>query len=208
MGKLFSDKKEMKTILKVFGIVSVCFFLFACSSKEPDVFDEEEPVPVQEEETVVPDEENDGGEEPQDIGEYLYHYEFRDSGGNAVRLSDYEGSYVMVNFTASWCTYCVMEMPEYQQFAKENDVRCLFIMTPLNEENGEEDIAEFIRAYEPELPVFIDDEGVMFYYCGIDSFPTTFVIDPDGRFMCYVNGAMDKDGFKGLLDYAVSLKDS
>lgn len=113
----------------------------------------------------------------------------------------------MINFTASWCTYCKMEIPDFEEFAEENDVKCFFIMSPVNEERGREDIDQFLKEYDPSLPVIIDEEGIMFYYCGINSYPTTYVIDPDGHFICYANGAMSKEGFEGLLDYSKQLSE-
>ena len=189
------NRKIMNTVMKIAGIVLICFGLYMISDgiKKIDQAKTLSENPMTEE------------EDKQDIGSYLYHYEFKDQDGNVLRLSDYEGNYIMINFTASWCTYCKMEIPDFQEFANENDVKCFFIMSPLNEEKGREDIDKFLEEYDPSLPVIIDEEGIMFYYCGINSYPTTYVIDPQGHFVCYANGAMSKEGFEGLLDYSKQL---
>ena len=189
------NRKIMNTVMKIAGIVLICFGLYMISDgiKKIDQAKTLSENPMTEE------------EDKQDIGSYLYHYEFKDKDGNVLRLSDYEGNYIMINFTASWCTYCKMEIPDFQEFANENDVKCFFIMSPLNEEKGREDIDKFLEEYDPSLPVIIDEEGIMFYYCGINSYPTTYVIDPQGHFVCYANGAMSKEGFEGLLDYSKQL---
>ena len=44
----------------------------------------------------------------------------------------------------------------------------------------------------------------MFYYCSVRSFPTTFVIDPDGDFLTYINGAMTANSFSKLYEYVKS----
>ncbi|MBR4470245.1 MAG: redoxin domain-containing protein [Erysipelotrichaceae bacterium] len=189
------NRKIMNTVMKIAGIVLICFGLYMISDgiRKIDQAKTLSENPINEE------------EDKQDIGSYLYHYEFKDKDGNVLRLSDYEGNYIMINFTASWCTYCKMEIPDFQEFANENDVKCFFIMSPLNEEKGREDIDKFLEEYDPSLPVIIDEEGIMFYYCGINSYPTTYVIDPQGHFVCYANGAMSKEGFEGLLDYSKQL---
>ena len=75
-------------------------------------------------------------------------------------------------------------------------------MSPLNETGGQADIDAYLKEKNLSLPVIIDDQGLLFYYCGVSSYPTTFVLGPDGKFICYANGAMNVEGFNGLLDYA------
>ncbi|MBQ1322264.1 MAG: hypothetical protein IIY30_00595 [Erysipelotrichaceae bacterium] len=45
----------------------------------------------------------------------------------------------------------------------------------------------------------------MFYYCGVNSYPTSFIISPDGEFLAYANGALSLDGFNQFFDYSMSL---
>ncbi len=149
---------------------------------------------------VVSEENNN--EEENDIGAYLYNYELTDINGNKVMLSDHKGSYIFLNFTTTWCPYCDMELPDLTKFNEREDVECLIIMTPLNENNGISDIEKHVKDKKITLPVLIDDSGIFFYYCGVNSYPTTFVISPDGEFVVYVNGAMNLEGFSNMLEYA------
>ncbi len=194
----FINRKKdiIRYVMKIAGIVLLCFGLYMIYEGGKKI----DQVKKLSEEVV-----SEG--EQQDIGEYLYNYEFIDSKGNPVRLRDYQGKYVFVNFTATWCTYCKMEMPDYEAFAGNSDAVCLYFLSPLNENNGRSDIDVFLEENEISLPVIIDEEGVMFYYCGINSYPTTYVISPEGYFICYANGAMSEEGFKGLLDYAVQINE-
>ena len=143
----------------------------------------------------------------EDIGAYLIDHEFEDVQGNRVRLSDYKGKYLMLNFTTTWCTYCKMEIPEYQEFAKNEEVECFYVMAPVNESNGRADIDAFVEENELKLPVIIDADNVLFYYCGVNSYPTTYIIDPEGHFICYANGAMSLDGFNDFFEYAKGLSE-
>ena len=186
-------KKIMAYVMKIAGIILIGFGLYMIYDGASKI----DQAKKMSENLVVDD------EQPQDIGAFLYNYEFRDYEGSSFRLSDHQGKYVMINFTATWCTYCKMEIPDLQSFAADrDDVKCFFFMSPLNENNGMSDIDAFMKEYDITLPVIIDEDGVMFYYCAIDSYPTTYVIDPEGHFVCYANGAMSKEGFEGLLDYA------
>ena len=145
------------------------------------------------------------GNDREDIGSYLITHEFKDAEGNKIVLSDHKGEYIVLNFSATWCVYCDMELPDLQEFSKQGDAKCYVVMSPVNERGGEEDILKFAQERDLEIPLLIDEEGILFYYLGIASYPTTYVIDPDGHFSCYANGAMSLDGFNGLLDYAKGL---
>ena len=144
--------------------------------------------------------------EEDDIGAYLIDYEFEDVSGNKVKLSDHKGKYVMLNFTTTWCTYCKVEIPEYQEFSKNEEVDCFYVMAPANETGGLKDIEDFVKENDLQLPVIIDTENVLFYYCGVNSYPTTYIIDPDGHFILYTSGAMSVDGFESFFQYAKDLK--
>ena len=100
-----------------------------------------------------------------------------------------------------------MEIPEYQEFAKNEEVECFYVMAPVNESNGRADIDAFVKENDLQLPVIIDADNVLFYYCGVNSYPTTYIIDPEGHFICYANGAMSLDGFNDFFEYAKGLSE-
>ena len=56
-----------------------------------------------------------------------------------------------------------------------------------------------------EIEVIVDEEAALFYYCGVNSYPTSFIISPDGEFLAYANGALSLDGFNQFFDYSMSL---
>ncbi|MBO7676406.1 MAG: redoxin domain-containing protein [Erysipelotrichaceae bacterium] len=145
---------------------------------------------------------DDTDDQVNDIGTYLYNLEIQDVKGNSVKLADHAGKYIFLNFSTTWCPYCDRELPELVEFDKEEDVVCLMIMSPLNEAAGLSDIEKFVEDRQITLPVLIDETGVFHYNCGVDSYPTTFVISPDGRFVAFTLGAQNLEGFKGLLEFA------
>lgn len=136
-----------------------------------------------------------------DLGSYLINYELKDIDGNSVRLKDYKGKYVFLNFTTTWCPYCKSEIPEFEKFAKNEEVTCLFVMSPLNETNGIEDIKKHIEDNDVKLNTIIDEDRILFYYLQISGYPITFVISPEGQFITYVSGALNYDGFNQMLEY-------
>lgn len=191
-----SKQNIYKYVLKISGIILIifgCYMIFNASKSIATAKSLEEIS-------------QSGNKEDESIENYLYNLELKDTEDNIVHLSDYEGKYIVLNFTATWCTYCEMEMPELEEFAKENsdDTVCFYIFSPSRESGGEEEIKAFVKEKNNEIKTLIDSEDIMFYYCGINSYPTTFVLSPEGKFLTYVNGALNKDNFNQLLEYAKS----
>ena len=147
------------------------------------------------------EEESLGPKEGEDLETYLYNHEFKNSDGKSLKLADYEGKYIILNFTTTWCTYCKAEIPIYEEFSKNEEVKCFYVMSDLVEKN-KGDIEKFLDENNINIEVIKDDEGILFYYCQIQGYPTTYVISPDGKFVVYYAGAMDLNSFNGLLDYA------
>lgn len=134
----------------------------------------------------------------------MYDFSLKDQNGNLHELSDYEGDYIVMNFIASWCTYCVNEIPSYHEFANQGleNVKMVYVMSDMvNESNGGKTIDEFIKDKNITLPVLYDD-GTMFRFLGINSFPMMVFIGPDGSLIGYQSGMMDLNGMKQVFDIA------
>jgi thiol-disulfide isomerase/thioredoxin len=113
------------------------------------------------------------------------------SAGKQVRMSDYRGKAVMINFWASWCTPCVREMPLVHQIAQDyqNDVETLFVN--VGESKGT--IREFMDKQAFDFPVIIDVTGNISGMYRITGLPATMVIDKDGEFRHILLGELTED---------------
>ena len=126
----------------------------------------------------------------------------KDQYGFAHKLSDYEGDYIMLNFVASWCTYCKQEVTDFERFAKDEDIVAMYVMSEtINSLNGGGSIDDFIAETKATLPILNDEDDKIYNYVGVTSFPTMLYIGPDGSIIGYQNGAMDYDMF----DYVFKL---
>lgn len=129
-----------------------------------------------------------------------------DQYGNEHTLSDYKGKTVFLNFWAIWCPPCRREMPHIEEIYKEygtnqEDVIILGVAAPkLGEEVSKEEIITFLEENAYTFPVVFDEEWTTFFQYGIRSFPSTFIIDPEGYVTQYVPGAMDKETMKYLIE--------
>jgi peroxiredoxin len=121
---------------------------------------------------------NGGGVE---VGEAAPNFVLNDLDGQAVSLADFRGRPVIVNFWASWCAPCEIEMPELQAAYEEYQEEGLVILA-LNQEESAETAGEFFYE-EKELtftPLLDEDSIVSRLYSSLNVLPTTYFIDPDG----------------------------
>lgn len=114
--------------------------------------------------------------------------------GNEVKLSDFKGKPVVVNFWASWCYYCKLHMPDFNEAYKQYpDVQ--FLMVNATGSNGEtvETAKAYIEQEEYEFDVVFDAERNACTTYGISSYPQTFFIDKDGNISSHRVGMLSKE---------------
>ncbi len=125
-----------------------------------------------------------------------------DQYGELHEASDYLGEDVIIQFFASWCTYCKQNMPEVQRYAEENNMKILLVCAPgANGELSEEEMIAFLNDTGITLPTLMDVDTEMFYYYGISSFPTTYFIDGDGYILGYQSGALNYDTLEKIMQH-------
>lgn len=78
-------------------------------------------------------------------------------------MSDYQGQYIFLNFSTTWCTYCHAEIPELEEFARTNEIQCFYVMSPVIEYN-EGNIEKYLEDNDLEIEVIVDEEAALFYY--------------------------------------------
>ena len=152
-------------------------------------------------------ENNTDSENSNDDITYMYEFELEDQFGNVHKLSDSKGKYIVLNFVSSWCTYCKKEVPDFKQYYanRDDDVECYYVMNEaINKSNNGSTIAEFVEEYDIDVPVLIDD-GTMFNYIGINSFPMNAYIGPDGSVIGVQGGMMNTDQLKEIENIARKL---
>jgi cytochrome c biogenesis protein CcmG/thiol:disulfide interchange protein DsbE len=112
-----------------------------------------------------------------------------DLAGRRVDLAGLRGKVVAVNFWASWCGPCRMEMPELAEFWRANQSRC-FELLGVAEESGREDVVA--AAKEIPYPVLVDGDAHLLDTWNVPSYPHTFVVDADGRVRHVFEGSVDR----------------
>ena len=126
---------------------------------------------------------------------------FVDQNGNKIKFDDYKGKYVFINYTTTWCTYCKAEIPDYLDFSKNgDDYVCLYVMSPLTSGEGVDSIKKYISDNNIDIPVIIDEEEIIYSKFVPDGYPIIYVLNKNGEYIGYFQGATNIDGFNQLIE--------
>ena len=123
--------------------------------------------------------------------------------GNQLLLSDFVGKPIVLNFWATWCPSCVIEMPYFQQLYEEmgSEVHILKINLLDGQRETRERVDQFIEDNGLSFPIFFDSGDGAFEY-GVSFIPVTFFIDADGYATATSQGAVDEDILRRGLETA------
>lgn len=116
-----------------------------------------------------------------------------------VRLSDYLGKGVMLNFWASYCKPCEAEMPYMEQLYPEYKEKGVEILA-VNLEEAQLVVNRFVDRYELSFPIPHDNRGEVRDLYQVGRIPSTYFIDPDGVIVEKVEGALTLERLEGYLN--------
>jgi peroxiredoxin len=130
-------------------------------------------------------------------------FELKSLSNKSIRLSDYRGQIVVLNFWATWCSPCRRETPMLVELDKEYRKKGVAILGIDLDDFDAETISKFVAEHKISYPIVVGDDETSHEYVGLGGLPITFVIAPDGRvikkFSGIANAAELEDSLKPLL---------
>ena len=127
---------------------------------------------------------------PEQNPDQALDFTVQDWEGNMVKLSDFFGKPIVLNFWASWCPPCKAELPDFDDACKKYDGEVVFLMVNMTDNQMEtvEVAKDFIKTYGYDFPVYFDVsyEAAMVY--GVRSIPQTYFINAEGEAVATATG--------------------
>jgi peroxiredoxin len=108
-------------------------------------------------------------------------FALKDATGATVKLSDYKGKVVLLNFWATWCGPCKIEIPWFMEFQKTYKDRDFAVLGVSMDEDGWDSVKPYVEEHKMNYRVLLGNDQVSQLFGSIDSLPTTIVIDRAGR---------------------------
>jgi len=132
-----------------------------------------------------------GEEQPEQSRSAAPDFTVTDADGAEVRLSDFRGKPVVVNFWASWCPPCKEELPDFEAaYAEHTDVQFLMVNLTDGAQETVETATQYIEGEGYSFPLFFDTTGDAAMKYRVYSIPTTYFIDSDGNLAANATGML------------------
>ena len=119
-----------------------------------------------------------------------------DAGGSKVRLADYQGKVVLLNFWATWCGPCNVEIPWFSEFENACKDRGFAVVGVSMDEGGWKTVKPYIEQMKMSYRIVIGNDALAKAYGGVDSLPTTFLIDRDGKIAATHTGLIGRSTYE------------
>jgi cytochrome c biogenesis protein CcmG/thiol:disulfide interchange protein DsbE len=119
----------------------------------------------------------------------------RDLGGHRIDLKSYRGKVVLLNFWATWCAPCQVELPRFEAWQRKYGGEGLQVVT-VSMDDGYAQVRSTVRRLHLDFPVVMADAKLGEAYGGVLGLPVTFLIGRDGVVVAKIKGETDLDALE------------
>ncbi|HSI67126.1 MAG TPA: redoxin domain-containing protein [Planococcus sp. (in: firmicutes)] len=136
-------------------------------------------------------------------GERAPDFQLTNIDGERVRLSDFHGQKVILNFWTSWCPPCRAEMPHMQNYHEEKaeDANAVILAVNLTDlDHGMAKIEEFIKDYDLTFSIPMDTDGEVGSIYQAAAIPTSYMIDTEGKVQHKIVGPMNEEMMESYVE--------
>lgn len=124
-------------------------------------------------------------------------FALKDANGQTVHLTDYKGKVVLLDFWATWCAPCKVEIPWFMEFEQSFKDRGFAVVGVSMDEDGWNAVKPYIENLKVNYRILLGNDEVGSLYGGVDSLPTTFLIDRQGKIASvHIGLSRGKEDFK------------
>jgi cytochrome c biogenesis protein CcmG/thiol:disulfide interchange protein DsbE len=123
-------------------------------------------------------------------------FQLQDSGGNTLRLSDLKGQVVLLNFWATWCRPCTVEIPWFTEFQREYRDAGLAVLGVSMDDDGWASVKPFMADHKINYRVALGNDDITRAFGAVESLPATVMIDKAGRVAATHVGLVEKKTYE------------
>jgi thiol-disulfide isomerase/thioredoxin len=128
-------------------------------------------------------------------------FALKDANGQTVKLSDYKGKVILLDFWATWCGPCKIEIPWFIEFEQTYKDKGFSVIGVSMDEEGWPVVKPYIQERKVNYRILLGTEQVGQLYGGVDSLPTTYLIDRSGKIAAvHIGLETGKDGFQNEIN--------
>jgi peroxiredoxin len=120
-------------------------------------------------------------------------FSLKDLNGRKVRLADFRGKIVFLNFFATWCVPCRLEMPGLERLHREFKGQGLVVLA-VDIQEGAKTVRPFVQELKLSFPALLDGDGSVAIMYAVRPVPATYLISRDGRIVWRAFGPREWDG--------------
>ena len=135
-------------------------------------------------------------------------FTLRNLKGNQVSLNSFKGQVVVLNFWATWCVPCRIEMPAFENLYRRYRSQGVTVLGVSLDKGADEKVKKFVEEYQLSFPILMDSDGKAEKLYPSVSIPFTFVIDKAGRIVARVDGAKNWESKETFSAIEYLLQDS
>ena len=142
------------------------------------------------------------------VGQEMPDFTITSLDGKQIKMSELRGKVILINFWATWCPPCRVEMPRLEKEVWEKHKSSDFVMIAIAREQSEQEIAEFRKEYGYGFPMAADAQREVYRLFGNGGIPRSYVVGRNGKILFQSIGynAFDFDQMKRVLDKEIKAK--
>jgi cytochrome c biogenesis protein CcmG/thiol:disulfide interchange protein DsbE len=134
-------------------------------------------------------------------------FTLQDANGSPVKLSDLHGKVVLLNFWATWCGPCQLEIPWFIEFEQQFRSNGLEVLGVSMDDDGWKVVKPYVSEHKMNYRVVLGNESVGQLYGGVEDLPTTFLIDRTGKLAFVHVGLVGKNEYKDEIEKLLAGQD-
>jgi len=127
-------------------------------------------------------------------------FALKDAYGKIVRLSDYKGQVVLLDFCATYCGPCKIEIPWFMDFERKHKDQGFSVLGVSMDDDGWDAVKPFVNDVGINYRIMVGNDATADMFGGIEALPTTFLIDRDGKIAAVHVGLTSKSDFENAIE--------